>query len=116
MGKLLNKAKTAMTNADLSAIIDDISNIAKILTNPGMKIFMLKIMLKVFLDESGELAEVRRTGQEMAIRRGQSSKFEYRMNSIPYRHSFSGGLLPKAGTRSPSSIVPTVQDVNLTFL
>ena len=36
MEKLLNKAKTAMTNADLSAIIDDISNIAKILTNPGM--------------------------------------------------------------------------------
>jgi len=79
MEKLLNKAKIAMTSTDLNAIIDDISNIAKIITNP---------------DESSDgLAQVRRTGQEMAIRRGQSS-----------------GLLPKAGTRSPSSIVPTVQD------
>ncbi|CAF4901890.1 unnamed protein product, partial [Rotaria sp. Silwood1] len=43
--------------------------------------------------ERDVLAQVRLTGQEMAIRRGQSS-----------------GLLPKAGTRSPSSIVPTAQD------
>jgi len=78
MEKLLNKAKIAMTSTDLGAIIDDITNIAKIITNP---------------DESEGLAQVRRTGQEMAIRRGQSS-----------------GLLPKAGTRSPSSIVPTVQE------
>jgi hypothetical protein len=35
MEKLLNKAKIAMTSTDLSAIIDDISNIAKILTNPS---------------------------------------------------------------------------------
>jgi hypothetical protein len=35
MRKLLDKAKIAMTNTDLGAIIDDISNIAKILTNPG---------------------------------------------------------------------------------
>ncbi len=34
-------------------------------------------MSEIFLDESGDLAQVRRTGQEMAIRRGQSSKFEY---------------------------------------
>jgi hypothetical protein len=33
MGKLLDKAKTAMTSTDLGAIIDDITNIAKILTN-----------------------------------------------------------------------------------
>ncbi|CAF2952038.1 unnamed protein product [Rotaria sp. Silwood2] len=78
MNKLLDKAKTAMTSTDLSAIIDDIVNTAKVLTNP---------------DERDVLAQVRRTGQEMAIRRGQSS-----------------GLLPKAGTRSPSSIVPTAQD------
>ncbi len=31
---------------------------------------------KIFLDESDDLAQVRRTGQEMAIRRGQSSKFK----------------------------------------
>jgi hypothetical protein len=40
MEKLLNKAKIAMTNADLSAIIDDISNIAKILTNSGRRDFI----------------------------------------------------------------------------
>ncbi|CAF0816970.1 unnamed protein product [Rotaria sordida] len=78
MNKLLNKAKTAISSTNFSAIIDDIMNIAKVLTNP---------------DERDVLAQVRRTGQEMAIRRGQSS-----------------GLLPKAGTRSPSSIVPTAQD------
>ncbi|UJR34121.1 hypothetical protein I4U23_021528 [Adineta vaga] len=78
MSKLLDKAKHAMSTIDLDTLIDDIVNIAKVFTNP---------------DESGNLAQIRRTGQEMAIRRGQSS-----------------GLLPKAGTRSPSSIVPTLQD------
>jgi len=78
MEKLLNKAKVAIISTDLGAIIDDISNTARIVTNP---------------DESGGLAEVRRTDQEMAIRRGQSS-----------------GLFPKAGIGSPSSIVPTVQE------
>jgi len=37
MEKLLDKAKIAMTGTDLSAIIDDISNIAKILTNPSKR-------------------------------------------------------------------------------
>ncbi len=37
MTKLLDKAKHAMTNTDLGAIIDDISNIAKILTNPSKR-------------------------------------------------------------------------------
>ncbi|CAF1281232.1 unnamed protein product [Rotaria sp. Silwood1] len=78
MKKLLDKAKTTMTTTNLNTIIDDIVNITKVLTNP---------------DERDVLAQVRLTGQEMAIRRGQSS-----------------GLLPKAGTRSPSSIVPTAQD------
>ncbi|CAF0816795.1 unnamed protein product [Adineta steineri] len=76
MKKLLDKAKIAMTNTDLDAIIGDITNIANILIDPN---------------ESGNLAEVRRTGQEMAIRRGQSS-----------------GLLPRADTRP--SIVPMIED------
>jgi hypothetical protein len=37
MSKLLNKAKVAMTNTDLRTIIDDIANIAKILTNPSKR-------------------------------------------------------------------------------
>ncbi|CAF1273274.1 unnamed protein product [Adineta ricciae] len=78
MNNLLDKAKTALSTVDLDALIDDIANIAKVFTDP---------------DESVNLAQIRRTGQELAIRRGQSS-----------------GLLPKAGTRSPSSIVPTLQD------
>ncbi|CAF3130334.1 unnamed protein product [Rotaria socialis] len=72
MNKLLDNAKTVLTSTNLSVIIDDIMNVAKILTNPG---------------EHDDLVQIRRTGQEMAIRRGQSS-----------------GLLPKPGTRSPSSI------------
>jgi hypothetical protein len=39
MSKLLDKAKTAMTTVNLGAIIDDIANIAKILTNPSKKCF-----------------------------------------------------------------------------
>ena len=35
MGKLLDKAKLAMNNMDLSAMIDDIGNTVRILTNPG---------------------------------------------------------------------------------
>ncbi|CAF1231742.1 unnamed protein product [Rotaria magnacalcarata] len=78
MNKLLDNAKTVLTSTNLSVIIDDIMNVAKILTNPG---------------EHDDLVQIRRTGQEMAIRRGQSS-----------------GLLPKSGTRSPSSIVPTAPE------
>lgn len=78
MKKLLEKAKIAMTTTDLSAILDDITNTAKVLINPN---------------ETDDLIQVRRTGEELAIRRGQSS-----------------GLLPKSGARSPSSIVPTIQD------
>jgi len=39
MEKLLDKAKIAMTSTDLGAIIDDISNIAKVLTNPSNRHF-----------------------------------------------------------------------------
>ena len=35
MGKLLEKTKIAMNNMDLNAMIEDIANIARILTNPG---------------------------------------------------------------------------------
>lgn len=35
MNKLLNKSKMAMTSTDLSKILDDIVNIAKVLTSPG---------------------------------------------------------------------------------
>lgn len=35
MKKLLEKAKIAMTTTDLSAILDDITNTAKILINPS---------------------------------------------------------------------------------
>lgn len=35
MNKLLNKAKTTITSTDLSTVVDDIMNIAKLLTNPG---------------------------------------------------------------------------------
>jgi hypothetical protein len=41
MEKLLDKAKTAMTNTDLGGIIDDIANIAKILTNPSKRFFLV---------------------------------------------------------------------------
>lgn len=78
MNKLLEKAQIAMTSTDLSAILDDITNTAKVLINPN---------------ETDDLIQVRRTGEELAIRRGQSS-----------------GLLAKPGARSPSSIVPTIQD------
>jgi len=35
MKKLLEKAKIAMTTTDLSAILDDITNTAKVLINPS---------------------------------------------------------------------------------
>jgi hypothetical protein len=77
MSKLLNKAKVAMTNTDLRTIIDDIANIAKILTNSGKELFenISFELLIICIDEPDDVAQVRRTGQEMAIRRGQSSKF-----------------------------------------
>lgn len=39
MEKLLDKAKNAMSNTDLGAIIDDITNIGKILANPSKRYF-----------------------------------------------------------------------------
>ncbi|CAF3909654.1 unnamed protein product, partial [Rotaria sp. Silwood1] len=36
MKKLLDKAKTTMTTTNLNTIIDDIVNITKVLTNPGI--------------------------------------------------------------------------------
>ena len=35
MNKLLDSAKNVLTSTNLSVIIDDIMNVAKILTNPG---------------------------------------------------------------------------------
>lgn len=46
MGKLVDKAKLAMNNMDLNAMIEDIANTARILTNPGKRYFFQVTILR----------------------------------------------------------------------